>query len=157
MVDPVKTQGHVKQMITRKTNYVIPGYSDDDQSYGIHPVYQSLLNHKELKSNNSLNVPSPDRVANMEALIITFVCEKRLPLSLTGDTVTLSRELAKLKRATAQYKLQLGVAKTLDESMLSEIISTYFSLSLDGATSSNHHRVLTVSVSYFIQGKKSCL
>ena len=109
MVDPVKTQGHVKQMITRKTNYVIPGYSDDDQSYGIHPVYQSLLNHKELKSNNSLNVPSPDRVANMEALIITFVCEKRLPLSLTGDAVTLSRELAKLKRATTQYKLQLGV------------------------------------------------
>ena len=142
-------------MITRKTNYVIPGYSDDDQSYGIHPVYQSLLNHKELKSNNSLNVPSPDRVANMEALIITFICEKRLPLSLTGDTVTLSRELAKLKRATA--KLQLGVAKTLTESMLSEIISTYFSLSLDEATSSNHHRVLIVSVSYFNQGKKSFL
>ena len=38
--------------------------------------------------------------------------------------------------------------------MLSEIRSTYYSLNLDEATSSNHHRVLTVSVSYFNQGKK---
>ena len=70
---------------------MIPGYSyADDQSYDIRPVYQNLLNSKELKSNSSLNVPSRDRVANMEVMIISFVCEKRLPLSLTGDIVTLS-------------------------------------------------------------------
>ena len=164
MTDQVKTQGHVKQMITRKTNYVIPGYSyADDQSYDIRPVYQNLLNSKELKSNSSLNVPSRDRVAIMEVMIISFVCEKRLPLSLTGDIVTLSRELTrdtktlskvKLKRTAAQYKLQFGVAKTLEESMLSEIRSTYFFLNLDEATSSNHHRVLTVLVFYFNHGKK---
>ena len=52
MTDQVKMQGHIKQMITRKTNYVIPWYSyADAQSYGINPVYQSLLNPKELKSN----------------------------------------------------------------------------------------------------------
>ena len=62
---------------------------------------------------------------------------------------------AKLKRTAAQYKSQFGVAKTLEENMLSEIRSTYFSLNLDEATSSNHHRVLsTVLVSYFNQGKK---
>ena len=71
---------------------MIPGYSyADDQSYSIHPVYQSLLNPKELKSNSSLNAPACNRVANMEAMIISFVCEKRLPLSLGGDIVTLSR------------------------------------------------------------------
>ena len=61
----------------------------------------------------------------------------------------------KLKRTAAQYKSQFGVAKILEESMLSEIRSTYFTLNLDEATSSNHHRVLsTVLVSYFNQGKK---
>ena len=121
------------------------------------------MNPKELKSNSSLDVPSRDRVANMEAKIISFVCEKRLSLSLTRDIVTISRELARdtkiilkvrLKRTAAQYKLQFGVAKTLERSMLSEITSTYFSLNLDEATSSNHHRVLTVLVPYFNQGKK---
>ena len=93
MTDQVKMQGHIKQMITRKTNYVIPWYSyADAQSYGINPVYQSLLNPKELKSNSSLNVPSCDRVANIEAMIISFVCEKWLPLSLRGDIVTVSRD-----------------------------------------------------------------
>ena len=96
-------------------------------------------------------------------MIISFVFEKRLPLSLTGDIVTLSQELAgdtktyskvKLKRTAAQCKLQFGVAKTLEESMLSEIRSTYFSLNLDEATSSSYHRVFTVLVSYFNQGKK---
>ena len=72
--DHLKTPGHVKQLITRKTSYVIPGYSHaNDQSYGIHPVYQSLLIPKELRSNCSLNVPSHNRVANMEAMIVSFV------------------------------------------------------------------------------------
>ena len=101
------TQGHVKQMIARKTNYVIPGYSyADDQSYDIRPVYQNLLNSKELKSNSSLNVPSRDRVANMEVMIISFVCEKRLPLSLTGDIVTLSRELTRDTKTLSKVKLK---------------------------------------------------
>ena len=99
----------------------------------------------------------------MKAMIISFVCEKRLPLFLAGDVATLAWELVrdtktlakvKLKRTAAQYKLQFGVAKTLEDSMLSEIRSTYYSLNLDEAISSNHHRVLTVSVSYFNQGKK---
>ena len=164
LTDHVETQDLDKEMITRKTKYVVPGYSyADDQSYGINPVYQSLLNPKELKSNSSLDAPSRDRVANMEAKIISFVCEKRLSLSLTGDIVTISRELArdtktllkvKRKRTAAQYKLQFGVAKALERSMLSEITSTYFSLNLDEATSSNHHRVLTIVVPRFNQGKK---
>ena len=110
-------------MITRKTDYVIPGYSNtDDQPHGIHPDYQSLLNPKELYQNISLNVPSGDSIAILEAMIISFACEKRQPLSLTGDIVTLSRELAKysktfskikLKRTAAQYKLLLGVEKPI--------------------------------------------
>ena len=53
---------------------MIPGYSHaDDQTYDIHPVYQSLLIPKELRSNCSLNVPSHNRVANMEAMIVSFV------------------------------------------------------------------------------------
>ena len=64
---------HVKQLINRKTSYVIPGYSHaDDQTYDIHPVYQSLLIPKELRSHCSLNVPSHNRVANMEAMIVSF-------------------------------------------------------------------------------------
>ena len=55
LTDHVKKQGQVIQMITTKTNYVIPGYSyANDQSYGIHPLYQSLLRPKELKTNSSL-------------------------------------------------------------------------------------------------------
>ena len=70
---------------------MIPGYSyADDQSYRIHPVYQSLLNPKELKSNSPLNVLSRGGVANMVAMIISFVCEKRLPLISYRDIVTLS-------------------------------------------------------------------
>ena len=134
---------------------MISSYSNtDDQPYRIHPIYQSLLNPKELNQNISLNVPPGDRVAILEAMIISFVCEKRQPLSLTGDIVTLSRELTKdtktfskikLKRTVAQNKLQLGVAL----SMLNKIRSTYFSLNLDEATRSNHHRV-----SYFSKVKK---
>ena len=41
---------------------MIPGYScADDHSCGIHPVYQSLLNPKELESYSSLNVRSRDK------------------------------------------------------------------------------------------------
>ena len=42
----------------------------------------------------------------------------------------------------------------MEESMLSEIRSTYFSLNLDEATSSSYHRVFKVLVSYLNQGKK---
>ena len=85
MADHVKMQRHVKQLITKKTNYMIPDYSyGDDQSDGIHPVYQGLLSPRILKSNGSLNASSRDKVANMEAMIISFVYEKRLPLSHTG-------------------------------------------------------------------------
>ena len=85
MADHVKMQRHVKQLITKKTNYMIPDYSyGDDQSDGIHRVYQGLLSPRILKSNGSLNASSRDKVANMEAMIISFVYEKRLPLSHTG-------------------------------------------------------------------------
>ena len=99
----------------------------------------------------------------MKAMIISFVSEKRLPLFLAGDIATLAWELVrdtktlakvKLKRTAAQYKLQFGVAKTLEDSMLSKVRSTYYPLNLDEATSSTHHTVLTVSASYFNQGKK---
>ena len=39
LTDHVETQDHDKEMITRKTKYVVPGYYADDQSYGINPVY----------------------------------------------------------------------------------------------------------------------
>ena len=131
MADHVKMQCHVKQLITKKTNYVIPDYScGDDQSDGIHPVCQSLLSPRILKINGSLNASSRDKVANMEAMIISSVCEKRLPLSLTGilwhfheSSLEIQKLFykVKLKRTAAQYKLQFGVAKTLEESMLREI------------------------------------
>ena len=54
MTNRIKMQGHIEQLITRKTNLVIPGYSyTDDQSYGVHSVFQSLLSPKELKINSS--------------------------------------------------------------------------------------------------------
>ena len=54
MTNRIKMQGHIEQLITRKTNYAIPGYSyADDQSYGIPLVYQSLLSPKEMKINSS--------------------------------------------------------------------------------------------------------
>ena len=85
----------------------------------------------------------------MEAMIISFVCEKWLSVPVTGDIVTLKWELTtdtktllkvKLKRTATQYKLQFGLAKTWKRVCSAKEYATYFWLNLDEATSSNHHK-----------------
>ena len=71
----------------------------------------------------------------------------KLAKLLATDPKALS-ELA-MDRTSASYKAHLGLAKTMNDSLISTLQQTKFSLNIDEATSENHHKVLTILVSFF--------
>lgn len=55
-----------------------------------------------------------------------------------------------MERTSASYKFTFGLAKTLQEDLVSEVASArFYSLNLDEAMSSNHQKVLAVLISFF--------
>lgn len=94
----------------------------------------------------------------MQALILGFIAENSLPLSVTSGIIKLAQELAKdpkalaelsMDRTSASYKLTHGVKKTILDEVLEEIRNVPFSLNIDEATSKTNKRVLGVLVSYW--------
>ncbi|RXN32849.1 splicing factor 3B subunit 2-like protein [Labeo rohita] len=95
--------------------------------------------------------PLCNRVAQDQALILGFIAENSLPLSVTSGIIKLAQELAKdpkalaelsMDRTSASYKLTHGVKKTILDEALEEIRSVPFSLNIDEATSKTNKRVL---------------
>lgn len=94
----------------------------------------------------------------LQALVLGFVAENSLPLSITPGLVDLAKVLAKdpkalaelsMDRTSASYKLNYGVKKTIQDEVLEEIRSVPFSLNIDEATSKTYKRILGVLVSYW--------
>lgn len=68
--------------------------------------------------------PIGDRTVNSECMLVSFLAENSLPLSLAPDILELTKALAKDKkvlgqmtmhRTSADYKLKYGLAKSFQE------------------------------------------
>lgn len=116
-------------------------------------------------SNQTVSVY--DRKTNMEAMLLTFLAENRLPNSLCENLVAFLKEAVKdpaavqqmsVSASAASYKIAIGL-KTYWENQLAEILrSSQFSLTVDESTSANNKRVLALLVNYFSEseGKVLC-
>ena len=72
-----------------------------------------------------------------EAILLGFVAENSLSYSVVPKVIELSKEFARdpaaldrlsMDRTTASYKLRFGLAKSMNESTLEAIRSTFFLL-----------------------------
>ena len=111
-----------------------------------------------LERKNSVTLSVPDRVIGLQAMVLGFLAEKSLPLSVSPDLIDLAQTLAADKRAldkltmdrtSASYKMTFGMAKTLTDATVKSIKENGFSLNIDESTSSGHKHVLSILVSYF--------
>ncbi|GBM36397.1 hypothetical protein AVEN_234788-1 [Araneus ventricosus] len=122
LTDHIKSRKHASGLQRRQENTAITGAGSSnskDLSYGVHPMFSKVTVAPPA-------LPEPltsfsDRTVNSEAMLVSFLAEKSLPLSLAPDILELTKALAKDKkvlgqmtihRTAASYKLQHGVAKT---------------------------------------------
>ncbi|XP_076461470.1 uncharacterized protein LOC143293961 [Babylonia areolata] len=63
----------------------------------------------------------------------------------------------KLSDCTASYKMKYGLAASLQEPLLKELRSSFFSLNIDEATSNTNKRVLAVLVSHYSESAQKVL
>ena len=102
--------------------------------------------------------PLSDRLAGMSATVVSFMAENNLPFTMAPKLCSFVQKLArdrkavdnlKMSRTTAAYQTEFGVAKTMEEDIISDLSSSFFSLNIDEATSKTFHRVLSILVSYY--------
>ena len=165
IINHLETKTHVEKVVTRRTNYSLPTASSSTRNYGLHPMYQEF----GAQSTNPLpdcNVPLCDRITHMEGMVLGFVAEHNLPFAMAHHVVELANEMnrdpkaakkLRLARTTASYKLRYGLAYGLEEELIKKLKEGFFSLNLDEATSTTHHKVLTLLVSYFCEYKKEVI
>ena len=90
-----------------------------------------------------------NQATNMEAMLVGFIAEKRLSLSLSRKLIELSKKLSKdeaarlsMHRAAAFYKLTYGLGQTFKSVLVSVLVPTPFTLNMDEPTSSNVRHVM---------------
>ena len=100
----------------------------------------------------------PERTANTEAMILAFLAEHSLPLSLADSLTSLIQEAARdpkalnglsLSKSAASYKMNHGLGKTLKGRIISKLKDCAFSLNIDEATNDHGKKVLSLMVSFF--------
>lgn len=180
----VLTEGHKHHLKTRKSNYglgsfVAPTNRSTPKMFSI--FTQPKLNQKNDSSSSgssssnpyrsssdnsdysvckptTTTVPLRDRSASMEAMLLAFIAEHSLPLSLAPQLVNLTKACSRdpqalsqvsLSKTSAAYKIKHGLSKTITDALIFDLQSTPFSLNIDEATSSNTKKVLCILVSYF--------
>ena len=131
---------------------------DELQVYGLNPArVQNPGASCQPNRQEKRLVSLPDRIVNQEAMLIAFVAEHSLSLSMTQPLTELAQALSgdkkalahlKMARTTASYKLKHGLAKTFNEELASKLSTEFFSLNIDEAFSDNLHKVLTLLVQY---------
>ncbi|KAK3732945.1 hypothetical protein RRG08_002555 [Elysia crispata] len=93
---------------------------------------QSLPEALGVEKEEERRVPLDDRAKSQEALILSFIAENNLALSMTTPIINLLKELAKdqeafnrvcLERTTVSYKLKYGVAKTITDKLVSQLMT----------------------------------
>ena len=149
--DHAKTKKHVEKLHNRLTNSALPGaipVSNSDKLYGLAPNLKCNVKDVEHASP----IPSPavhisDRKSNQEVMVLGVLAEHSLPFAMAPLMVDLAKELSRDKHAlnrlgltrtvaSYMYKMQLGVAKTFEERLL----STLRSLNMDKSMSKNHKK-----------------
>jgi len=102
--------------------------------------------------------PLDDRVKNMEAILLAFLAQHNLPLSMSSSLIELCQEFGRdrealkrlsMDRTTASYKLKYGLSKTIEDALLHQLRKSPFSLNTDEAMNSNKQKVLGILVSTF--------
>ena len=128
-------------------------------------MFTSQLSTAKVSTSES-NVPLCDRITQMEGMVLGFVFENNLPFSTTEKIVELANDIMrdphaakklKLARTTASYKLRYGLTKGFEDELLEKLRKTFFNFNLDEATSTTHHKVLTILVSYFCELRKDII
>lgn len=96
-------------------------------------------------------------------MVLGFIAEHSLSLSMVPRILELMKAAAvdkkalntvSMDRTSAAYKLRFGLAKTIDDALVSDLKTCHFSFNIDEATSHNNKRVLAVLVSYFSPSAK---
>ena len=155
MIEHCQTKAHVEKVITKRRNYSVPTAAENTDAYGLHLMFASQLSIPKASTSES-NVPLCDRITQMEGMVLGFVVENNLPFATAEKIVELANEMMrdphaakklKLARTTASYKLRYGLAKGFEDELKEKLRKTFFSFNLDEATSTTHHKVLTILVS----------
>ena len=118
LVEHVQSSKHVKHEKILCTNYALPGYMQPSGSrngegdlYGAHPMWQEKLKNVPAKDETLPKVvPTDDRVASAEAMVLCTVAEHSLPLSMAPVLVDLSRNLAKDPKSLTKLSLERTTA-----------------------------------------------
>ena len=104
------------------------------------------------------NVSYLDRKSHCEAMIIRFMTEHNLALSMSEHLIGLSQELSRypkvleqlnMDRVSATYKLTDGYAVLLKKRLVNQLKVSPFSITLDECFTKNNKKVLSVLVSFF--------
>ncbi|KAL0978791.1 hypothetical protein UPYG_G00175240 [Umbra pygmaea] len=108
-------------------------------------------------------VPTCQRVANAEAMVLATLAEHSLPFTFAPVIVKLAQTLAtdkvalsglKLSRTAAAYKMVHGLGFTFSERIFSNTRKYPFSINLDESTNNGGKKVLSILVSYFNPDRK---
>ena len=108
-------------------------------------------------SSESL-IPFSDRTANTEAMILGFIAENSLPVSIASSLTDLIKEVSRdpkalvkvaLSKQIAINKMNYGLAKTFTATIVDKLKSTPFSLNIDEASSDHGKKILSMIVSFF--------
>ncbi|GFO20474.1 isoamyl acetate-hydrolyzing esterase 1-like protein [Plakobranchus ocellatus] len=136
---------------------------DNDKGYGVHPSI--AISCLDLTEENR-RVPVDDRAKNQEAMILSFIAENNLPLSISTPFLGVVEQLIKdpeafrrvcLDRTTASYKMKYGLAKTIKDDLLEVLRKCKFSLNIDEAMNAQKEKILTIVCSHYDQHKNQVL
>ena len=156
----LETLKHFKCVAAVAKNQLLLGTSTDVSE----TMYEALATYYNVKDALSTTTrlsfkPSVhvlDWVANMEDMLVTFIAEHSLSLSLSESSIELVKELSKdeaamkrlhMHRTTASYKLTYGLDLNWQNELTNILCETAFSLNMGESTSSiqglsMHHHVL---------------
>ena len=165
----LKRPKHLKNGGDLYNNQMIPGASVPvNEMYGAPSLfYGDVAVQPSASTNSAPSRPAVhvlDRTANFEAMIVGFIAEHSLSLSISEGLVELAQELAKdesalkrvkLHRTTSSYKLVHGLGLTWRTELLEKLRITPFSLNMDESSSTNSKHVFTILVSFYNASTKS--
>ena len=123
----------------------------------------SNIHDKRLCTEGKIVQPKPivsivDRKSVMEALLLSFLCEHNLPISLAPKLLQLCKDVNRDPKAlneismspgAATYKTVHGLGLFYNKAVICKLQKNSFSVNIDKCTASNGMKVFTILVSYF--------
>ena len=112
------------------------------------------------------NVSNLDRQSNAEAMLLSFVAEHNLPMSMIPSLISFAQEMARdpgalsslrMSRPCGTYKMTDGLAQALRSKLVHDLQRYKFSINLDECTSNANKRILTVLVSYYSEEEEKVI